>query len=330
MTNPEPPVGHRVVGDKWARRRLVNWRAALAAYAACDPRAELDREAFLTHFHFPADPFRSHCGGEGSEKGYNGPCGADWLFWDIDRPDDLPAALCDARRLCGTILDRHRELDDNDPLIFLSGGKGLHVGIPMTWHPEPSPSFHAVARRFCLDLAEAAGVEADPSIYSKCRLFRAPNSRHAKTGLYKRRLTLDELTHLKPEAVVELARHPEWFDLPAGPVTFTSAADAWARASQAVERRVVERRGFAGRERLSAFARRFIRDAELDPTQREVSTFRVAAELGELTLAHGVETLVLALLEEPALDSGLTPGEVKHAIESGLAHARRQREEGAG
>jgi hypothetical protein len=55
-------------------------------------------------------------------------------------------------------------------------------------------------------------------------------------------------------------------------------------------------------------------------------TFQAAANLGEFDcppeLAH-------ALLTDAALDSGLTPGETSRQIESGLAHARRQREGGA-
>ena len=104
------------------------------------------------------------------------------------------------------------------------------------WHPSPSPHFNAIAKLFCLAIAEAANIVLDGSIYSKTRLFRAPNSRHPKTGLFKRRLTLDELTHLKPEAVVELARRPEPFEIPTGPALCLSAADDWAKARRVVER----------------------------------------------------------------------------------------------
>jgi hypothetical protein len=245
----------------------------------------------------------------------------------IDRPDDLALALRDARRLAGAILERHRELDDADLLIFLSGGKGVHVGIPTAWHPEPSPRFHESAKLFCLAIAEAAKVAVDGSIYSKTRLFRAPNSRHPKTGLFKRRLTLDELGFLKPEAVIELARHPEPFKIPSGPALCLSAADDWSQARRVVERQG-ERRSAPrdGDPRLSAFLRRFIRDGEVDADQRAVSTFRAAAELAEMHEAVGFDGLAHALLAEAALDSGLTPSETKRQIACGLAHGRRQRE----
>jgi len=184
------PFGFRVVGHRAEKRRPVDWQAAFAGYAQCDPKAELDREAFLSHFTFEQH-FIDYLMSQGSEKGYNGPCGASWLFWDIDRPDNLALALRDARRLAGAILERYRELDDADLFISLSGGKGVHVGIPTAWHPEPSPDFHIVAKLFCLTIAEAANVAVDGSIYSKTRLSapRTPGIRRPGSSSADSRLT---------------------------------------------------------------------------------------------------------------------------------------------
>jgi hypothetical protein len=320
--------GFRVVGGKTAKRRPIEHAAAFAAYAECDPRADIEKEAYLSHFVFDRG-FVEYLERNGSEAAFNGPCAAPWLWWDVDRPNDLGAALADAGRLCGAILDRYRDFDDDDLLVFLSGGKGVHIGIPAVWHPEPSPSFHGIGRRFCTNIAEAAGVVVDPTIYSKTRLFRAPNSRHA-SGLFKRRLSVAELTHLKTTAVVELARRPEPFEIPDGPALCLVAAEDWRAARLAVESaadRQTRRRD--GPAKLSAFARRFVRDGETGDCGRETSTFRVAAELTELYLSGDIDRLVHALLEEAALDSGLSPSEVKHAIDGGLTHARRQREGGA-
>jgi hypothetical protein len=126
-----PSFGFRVLGHRAEKRRPVDWQRAFVGYAECDLRAELGREAFLSHFTFGQD-FVDYLKSQGSEQGYNGPCGASWLFLDIDRPDNLAIALSDARRLAGAILERYRELDDGDLLVFLSGGKGVHVGLPTT------------------------------------------------------------------------------------------------------------------------------------------------------------------------------------------------------
>lgn len=322
------PFGFRVVGHKTAKRRAIRHCDAFAGYADCDPRAEIDREAFLSHFTFDR-AFVDYLEREGSEAGYSGPCAAPWLWLDVDRPGALEAALSDSRRLCGCILERFTDLGEDDLLIFLSGGKGCHVGIPVVWHPEPSPTFNAVAKRFCADLADAAGVAIDGTVYSKTRLFRAPNSRHP-SGLYKRRLSLEELMHLKPSAAVKLAERPEPFEIPCGPPSCPRAAEDWSKARRAVESRENHRAANrTGEAKLSAFARRYIRDGELDAQQREVSTFRVAAELSEVYLSAGFGGLLHAVLEETALDSGLAPSEVKHAIDGGIAHAQRQREGGA-
>src|SRR5262249_54029072 len=154
-------------------------------------------------------------------------------------------------------------------------------------------------------------VTVDPLIYSRTRLFRAPNSRHLRTGLHKRRLMFDELMSLSVDGIVKLAQHPEPFAVPTIATTSPTAAADWLEAGRAVERRIAERpeRVTSGAAKLSVFARRFIRDGELDADMRAVSTFRVAAELSELYFAHGFDPLVHTLLTDAALDSGLTPSE---------------------
>ena len=49
--------GFRIVGATTEARRLIDWAAALGAYAACDQRADVDREAYLSAFTF-GDDFR--------------------------------------------------------------------------------------------------------------------------------------------------------------------------------------------------------------------------------------------------------------------------------
>ena len=184
--------GFRVLGDCRQPRRLVDAGTALAAYAACDPRAECQREAYLSAFAFGAD-FRDHLAATGSTAGFSGPCWAPFVWWDVDREGDLPAALDDARRLCVVLTDKLGIAED-DVLTFLSGGKGFHLGVPSAaWQPAPGRDFHRIARRFAEAAAELAGVTIDAGVYDKVRCFRAPNSRHPKTGLHKRRLSAEEL-----------------------------------------------------------------------------------------------------------------------------------------
>jgi len=242
------------------------------------------------------------------------------------RPDDLELALRDARRLAGAILDRYRELDD-DLLVFLSGGKVVHIGIPTSlWGPIPSSCFHETAKRFALAHGERAGVVVDGSIYTKTRLFRAPNSRHPKTGLFKRWLSLDELMHLKLDAIIERARQPEPFRIPSPTATSPTAVADWLEADRAVERRTIERRIAYGdgAPKVTALTLDFIRDGASDG-ERAMRLFRAAANLAELDCP---DALAHALLTDAALDSGLTPSETRRQIDCGLTHGRRQQEGG--
>ena len=92
--------------------------------------------------------------------------------------------------------------------------------MPSTlWRAEPAADFHRIARQFAEQLAAAAGVAIDSSVYDRVRAFRAPNSRHPKTGLHKRRLEFDELLYVTTAAILERAAEPEPFELPDFPPT---------------------------------------------------------------------------------------------------------------
>jgi hypothetical protein len=319
-TTRTPRFGFRVLGSATTRRRLVDFDAAFAAYAECDDKAEVTREAYLSAFTFGED-FRRHLAQTGSTRDYAGPCWAPFLWFDLDSPDDLERALSDARRLAAGILQRYPVLDEGDLLLFYSGSKGAHVGLPITWGPAPSSTFNRTARRFAEALAAVAGVSIDTGVYDKVRLFRAPNSRHPKTGLHKRRLTLDELLHLDTARIRQLARAPEPFALPPVTAADPQAAADWQAALRAVESeaegKARRQRAVAnGTPRLNRPTLDFIRDGA-DQGDRHRLLFSAAANLAEFgcppALAH-------ALLTEAALDSGLPPAEARRQIECGLNH----------
>jgi len=227
------PYGFRIVGPTSGERRLVDAAAALTGYAACDPKAETEKEAYLCAFTFPEE-FRRHLEETGSSRGYNGPCGGPFVWWDIDREGNLEAAREDARRLVAVLMER-LDLEGDELLLFFSGSKGFHVGLPTAlWNPEPSALFNRVARRFAERLAEEAGAVVDSGVYDKVRAFRAPNSRHPKTGLYKRRLSYKELMHVKLDRMLELVKNPEPFDLPAPTFRSEQAAAHWREAEDGV------------------------------------------------------------------------------------------------
>lgn len=313
------PFGFRVVGSPFADRRLVDWQRAFRAYADCDERADVGQEAYLSAFTFGAD-FRQYLDATGSTKGFTGACGSPWLWFDLDRPD-LDDATADARRLAASLCERYRTLDAESLLLFVSGSKGYHLGLPLSLADSPAPAvgFNAVARRLAEGLAELAGVATDAAIYNRVALFRSPNSRHPKTGRHKRRLTFDELLNLRTDAILRLAEQPEAFDLPDLPGPDPLAVADWQQAAEQVAQAATARQerqatgDAAGRLNRSTLA--FIRDGAATGDRHRL-LFSSAANLAELAcppaLAH-------ELLTEPALDSGLSPSEARRQIDCGLA-----------
>ena len=317
--NSTAPYGFRVVGSPFADRRLVDWQAAFLGYCQCDERADVEREGYLSAFTFDAD-FRRLLAATGSPKGYSGLCGSPWLWWDIDREGDLERATSDARRLAAALAERYR-LDGDELLLFLSGGKGYHLGLPLSraGSPAPAVTFNAVARRFAERFAERLGFATDAGVYDRVRLFRAPNSRHPKTGLHKRRLTFAELLHLGTPAILRLAEQPEPFDPPEPPAPDAQAVADWNEAETATQAAATARRerqgAGAAAGRLNRRTLAVIR-GELPTGDRHRLLFSAAANLAELACPPG---LAHELLTEAGLDAGLSPSETRRQIDCGLA-----------
>src|SRR5947209_1534194 len=96
------PLGFRILGGFSEDRRLVDANAALRAHASCDARAEVGRESYLSAFCFDAQ-FRAFLESTGSVKDFDGICWTPWLWFDLDRENDLPRALSDGRRLAAQL-----------------------------------------------------------------------------------------------------------------------------------------------------------------------------------------------------------------------------------
>lgn len=329
----ESPYGFRIVGPCAGERKRIDHRRAFAAYCAADVPGGVDHEAYLSAFTF-GDDFRAHLSRTGTTKGFDGACGAARLWFDLDRDDTtagIEAARLDAVALGLHLCDRFA-LDADSLLWFYSGRKGFHGGLPLAgFAPKPGPLFNAIARRLAEQVAGAvpsgngAGVVIDTGVYDKVRAFRAPNSRHPKTGLHKRRLTFDELMHLSAGRIVELAAKPEPFDLadlaegtcgPELPAAWNAAADAVRTEAEAAKgRRAAVLAGDAA-ARVNRSTLDFIRDGA-GVGDRHRMLFSAAANLAEVGAPLH---LCRELLGEPALDTGLSPAEVERQIRCGFEH----------
>jgi hypothetical protein len=293
---------------------------AFLGYAGCDGRVDLAREAYLSAFRFGAD-FRRHLESTGSCRDFGGSCWAAWLWWDIDRLGDLAAALRDARALALYLVEHYPALLEEDLLLFFSGSKGFHVGVPTClWRPEPSGVFNRSVRLLMLAVADPLGIPLDQGVYDKVRPFRAPNTRHPKTGRYKRRLTFDELLGLSLEGILRLAGEPEPFDVPEPGHACDRLRADWDEASRRAAQAVAPKpRPAGGPGRLNRQTFLFIQEGA-DVGDRHRLLYSAARNLGEFGCPY---ELAWALLGEAALDSGLPPREVRRQIECGLADAQK-------
>src|SRR3954470_21328590 len=98
--------GFRILGPTTGRRVLVNAEKAFAAYARCDPKADLDSESYLSIFNF-GEEFRQYLESTGSTRKYAGSCWSPFVHWDIDDSNDLSQALVDTRKLVKAVVERY-------------------------------------------------------------------------------------------------------------------------------------------------------------------------------------------------------------------------------
>ncbi len=314
--------GFRIVGDCHETRRLVMAAVAFAAYCACDERAQVAQQAYLSAFWFD-DSMQNRADGwhRLDVRDFSGACWSPWIWFDIDREHDIEAALFDARKLAAHVIDRYK-LDDDSLLLFLSGGKGFHLGLPTSlFAPAPDANFHQFAKRFALATSDRCRVAIDESIYDKVRAFRAPNSRHAKTGLHKRRLSFEELMYLRADAIQRLAVEPLAFELPEAPGTNFQAIDDWQAAINDAETRrqaIDERKQSGAPAKLHRATMDFICHGA-DAGERHTRLFKAAANLFDF---GAPAELVTALLWDAARDIGLPPKDIERFIRDAGARSK--------
>ena len=319
--------GFRIVGPCTGDRRRVDAAAVFAAYCRCDVKARVEQEAYLSAFQF-GDDFAEHLARHNSPAGFAGSTWSPWIWLDIDRDPStggIARAHADTRTLVG-VIDETFGVPPDVLLVFLSGGKGFHVGIPTgLWEPPPGVGFHAVARAFAESIAGEAKVAIDTGVFDRVRAFRAPNSRHPKTGLHKRHIPVAMLDTATTDELLDMARTPAPFDVP--DVVGVESADMlvveWDRAAAAVAERsaaVARRRHGLAEGTVAATLNRatlaFIQGEDVAVGSRHPRLYSAAANLAEVGCSLAA---VRALLTDPALDLGLTPADVARAIENGFA-----------
>lgn len=92
--------------------------------------------------------------------------------------------------------------------IYFSGNKGLHLIVHGELYGlEPMKNLNYVYRTMAEDIASIAKTGTlDLQVYDNRRLWRLPNSRHQKTGLYKIHLSYDDLKNATYEEIKKAAK----------------------------------------------------------------------------------------------------------------------------
>jgi hypothetical protein len=161
--------------------------------------------------------------GNPTVAGFDGATWAPRAVLDLDHRTDPGVALGWARQ----VDDKLAALGVPPRAIrrYFSGCKGFHLEIAggVFGGFTPSAELHSYLRR----LAELllGDIPFDTSVYDKLRLWRLPNSRHSKTGLYKIQLTRAELHTLDIGAIQRLAVRPR--DMAAIPELVPVPDDDW-------------------------------------------------------------------------------------------------------
>jgi len=314
------PYAFIVRGARHTPRRLVDAAGAYGAFADCDDAAGVERESYLSAFCYgDALKQRQRADGTLATAAYDGVLWAPLVWWDIDCPGNLQAAVIAARRLAASLVDRYA-IDGDELAIFFSGSKGFHIGLPVSlWNPQPSQQFHHHCRAFALAAAERCGVMVDKGVYAASQLFRSPNSRHPKTGWHKRWLTFDELLHLPADGIVALAAEPEPFEWPLATGLREQAAADWQQVLTSTHHTEA-----AGDTSHAASVNRITRELLAGETlvgDRHRHLFSAAANLAEYP---DIRSLIHGVLTEPGRDIGLSPSDVFRQIELGIQHARKR------
>jgi hypothetical protein len=172
-----------------------------------------------------------------SVSGFEGDAYAPRLPFDFDDAGDVASAFNDGAQFVHTLINNYG-VPPGAIAVYLSGGKGVHVELPKELFGGIEPSCNIAQQEKEVAVSLAGGLASfDHNIYHTLRLWRFPNTRHGKTGLYKIPLMVEEILGGRIGHILDLARSPRSIrphkdsNWPAIP----SLVDLWKHAKRAAE-----------------------------------------------------------------------------------------------
>ena len=214
------PFGFACQGVAVRQKQKIRWLETFKAACSCNPYIINQTDFFLSLYSFDKGLIEHFRQTGNSVAGYCGACYCPFIWFDIDR-GNLTDAQKDAARLVEYLTQTPADSDSDSGLIvpdtesiliFFSGSKGFHVGVPIAVFGDgakPGKEFPGQYKRAALEVARRAGVAVDRSVYDRQRLFRCPNTKHSKSGLFKIPLSFFELTACKTiDEIKQRAQRP--------------------------------------------------------------------------------------------------------------------------
>lgn len=161
-------------------------------------------DCYITYFRFPQE-YLNHSKKNNSVSGYKGACYSDYFCLDIDNKD-LPQAH-QKTKSCLLFLETELGVHLKHVQVFFSGAKGFHIYLPAELFGfKPSPLLPKIHKLIASELFSIFDI--DPAIYEINRLFRLPNTRHSKTGLFKRQISIEDILNKPTEEIRSTAKNP--------------------------------------------------------------------------------------------------------------------------
>jgi hypothetical protein len=161
---------------------------------------------YCSMFMFGAD-ILPHIKTHRSVKDFKGKvyCEAVWI--DVDYDKDVNEARLSALEVVKR-LNAEYQIDPNDLYIYFSGKKGFHIAIHnrIIGFEHSTPIDPEKVKDFVRRLTKGIS-HIDFVIYEPVRIFRIENSLHEKSGLYKIRISFDEL-QCELSDILTLAKQP--------------------------------------------------------------------------------------------------------------------------
>jgi len=141
-----------------------------------------------------------------SINGFSGKATLDELVFDLDCKNNVESARADGIALLKLL--RREGLDLNKNVrIYFSGGKGFHIHVSVG-----KSLTNDEIKTICTNLAKGL-TSFDAVVYNTTRLFRVPNTKHNKSGLFKIQLTAAEIQQKTVEEIKKLATKPRSLSL---------------------------------------------------------------------------------------------------------------------